>query len=159
MPVVLFMQTFFQLGCVMIWHALSKSKHPLLFQKPCPRRWSAIAAGWVALGRKEYVCWSPIHGREFAKTVHAIGRSSTASAHVHDSAALWLQLLFCEYQRSQSLLHHLQSLHFFYLPLVSFNWLCDWLHKIILVVKRPMIIGNYFMIILSIATFNREVNC
>lgn len=59
-----------------------------LHQEPRPRWRSAPAAGRVSFGRKEHVCWSPVHGRELAKAVHAAGRSSAAGAHVHDSAAL-----------------------------------------------------------------------
>lgn len=91
-------------------HVRSGRQHPkitvpsLVSQKPRPRGRSASAAGRVSFGRKEHVCRSPLHGREFAQAVHAAGWSGTAGAHVHDPAALWHQFLLCEYWRRLSLI-------------------------------------------------------
>lgn len=59
-------------------------------------RWAAAAFGRVALRGKEHVRRRAYDGRELPEAVHAAGWARAPRPHVHDPAALRLQLLLGE---------------------------------------------------------------
>uniref|UniRef100_A0A8C2KFF7 Surfeit 4 n=1 Tax=Cyprinus carpio TaxID=7962 RepID=A0A8C2KFF7_CYPCA len=65
----------------------------IALQEPGSGWRAAAAAGRVSLRGEEHVCGRAVDGTELSEAVHAAGRPCASGAHVHDTAALRLQLL------------------------------------------------------------------